>query len=87
MLLHSPNLLRETGMFDEYECTIRLENLPGFSEAFPDIYAMGDLYEIDWDRFTSAGGTTALDIVGHGTSTQVSFVCIIAELEIMSRNI
>ncbi len=35
----------------------------GLSEAFPDINATGGLFEIDRDRFTSAGGTTALDMM------------------------
>ena len=40
-----------------------MENLPGFSEAFPEINATGGLFEIDRDRFTSAGGTAALDMM------------------------
>ncbi len=32
-------------------------------EAFPEIDATGGLFEIDRDRFTSAGGTTALDMM------------------------
>ena len=57
------HLLAEAGLLDGYRCTIHWENLPGFSEAFPDIDATGGLFEIDRDRFTSAGGTTALDMM------------------------
>ncbi len=57
------HLLAEAGILDGYRCTIHWENLPGFSEAFPDIDATGGLFEIDRDRFTSAGGTTALDMM------------------------
>ncbi len=57
------HLLAEAGILNGYRCTIHWENLPGFSEAFPDIDATGGLFEIDRDRFTSAGGTTALDMM------------------------
>ena len=57
------HILAEAGILDGYKCTIHWENLPGFSEAFPDIDATGGLFEIDRDRFTSAGGTTALDMM------------------------
>jgi AraC family transcriptional regulator, glycine betaine-responsive activator len=56
------HLLAESGILDGYRCTIHWENLPGFVEAFPDIEVTGGLYEIDRDRFTSAGGTSALDM-------------------------
>jgi AraC family transcriptional regulator, glycine betaine-responsive activator len=51
------------GLLDGYKCTLHWENLPGFAEAFPEIDATGGLFEIDRDRFTSAGGTTALDMM------------------------
>jgi transcriptional regulator GlxA family with amidase domain len=57
------HILAEAGLLDGYRCTIHWENLPGFNEAFPDIEATGGLFEIDGDRFTSAGGTTALDMM------------------------
>jgi AraC family transcriptional regulator, glycine betaine-responsive activator len=57
------HVLAEAGLLDGYKCTIHWENLPGFTEAFPDIDMTGGLFEIDEDRFTSAGGTTALDMM------------------------
>jgi AraC family transcriptional regulator, glycine betaine-responsive activator len=57
------HILAEAGILNDYRCTIHWENLPGFNEAFPDIEATGGLFEIDEDRFTSAGGTTALDMM------------------------
>ncbi len=57
------HVLAEAGLLDGYRCTIHWENLPGFSEAFPEIKATGGLFEIDGDRFTSAGGTTAIDMM------------------------
>jgi AraC family transcriptional regulator, glycine betaine-responsive activator len=57
------HVLAEAGLLDGYKCTIHWENLPGFTEAFPDIEITGGLFEIDEDRFSSAGGTTALDLM------------------------
>jgi transcriptional regulator GlxA family with amidase domain len=57
------HVLAEAGVLDGYACTIHWENIPGFSEAFPDIKVTGSLFEIDRDRFSSAGGTTALDLM------------------------
>ena len=57
------HILAEAGILDGYSCTIHWENLPGFSEAFPEINVTGSLYEIDRDRATSAGGTSALDMM------------------------
>jgi transcriptional regulator GlxA family with amidase domain len=57
------HILAEAGILDGYRCTIHWENLPGFTEEFPDIEATGGLFEIDRDRFTSAGGTTAIDMM------------------------
>jgi AraC family transcriptional regulator, glycine betaine-responsive activator len=57
------HILAEAGVLDGYACTIHWENIPGFSEGFPDIKVTGSLFEIDRDRFSSAGGTTALDLM------------------------
>ncbi len=57
------HILAEAGILDGYRCTIHWENLPGFGEAYPEIDATGGLFEIDRDRFTSAGGTTAIDMM------------------------
>jgi AraC family transcriptional regulator, glycine betaine-responsive activator len=57
------HILAEAGVLDGYACTIHWENLPGFSEEFPEIDVTGSLFEIDRDRFTSAGGTSPLDMM------------------------
>jgi AraC family transcriptional regulator, glycine betaine-responsive activator len=64
------HILAEAGLLDGYRCTIHWENLPGFNEAFPDLDVTGGLFEIDEDRFTSAGGTTALDMMLSVITTQ-----------------
>ncbi len=57
------HILAIAGLLDGYRCTIHWENQPSFSETFPDIDVSGNLFEIDRDRFTCAGGTAALDMM------------------------
>jgi AraC family transcriptional regulator, glycine betaine-responsive activator len=56
-------LLAMSGLLDGYTCTIHWENQPGFIEEFPEIHVTSSLFEIDRDRFTGAGGTSALDMI------------------------
>ena len=56
-------LLALAGLLDGYTCTIHWENQPGFMEEFPEINVTSSLFEIDRDRFTGAGGTSALDMI------------------------
>ena len=58
-------ILAEAGLLDGYKCTIHWENLSGFGEEFPNIEATDDLFEIDRNRLTAAGGTAAMDMVLH----------------------
>lgn len=57
------HLLARAGLLDGYRCTIHWENLPGFTEAFPDIEVSSDLFEIDRNRLTCSGGTAAIDMM------------------------
>ncbi len=59
------HILARAGLLDGCRCTIHWENLAGFHEAFPEIDATADLYEIDRNRFTCSGGTAALDMMLH----------------------
>ena len=63
-------LLAMAGLLDGYTCTIHWENQPGFIEEFPDINVTSALFEIDRDRFTGAGGTSALDMILSLISSQ-----------------
>lgn len=56
-------ILAKAGLLSGRRCAIHWENLPGFAEAFPraDVYA--DLFEIDHNIYTCAGGTAALDMM------------------------
>ena len=57
------HILAQAGLLANRRCAIHWENLPGFSEAFPkaDVYA--DLFEVDGNVYTCAGGTAALDMM------------------------
>lgn len=79
------HILARAGLLDGYRCTIHWENIAGMREAFPRVVVSYELFEIDRDRYTSAGGTAPLDMmlnlitrqVGADTATAISeaFAC------------
>ena len=50
------HILARAGLLDGYRCTVHWENLAGFSETFPNLEATGELFTVDRNRFTCAGG-------------------------------
>ncbi len=74
------HVLAHAGLLDGHRCTIHWENLASFAEEFPEIEVTAELFEIDRNRFTCAGGTAALDMIlnmialqhGHELATAVS---------------
>jgi transcriptional regulator GlxA family with amidase domain len=64
------HILAKAGLLDGYRCTIHWENLASFSEAFPEIEVTAELFEIDRNRFTCAGGIAALDLMLNLIGTQ-----------------
>jgi transcriptional regulator GlxA family with amidase domain len=62
-LCTASHVLAAANVVDGYTCTIHWENLPAFTEDFPDITVSGNLFEIDRDRFTCAGGTASIDMM------------------------
>ena len=56
-------ILAKAGLLDGYSCTIHWENLIALTEEFPDLEITSELFEIDRNRFTCAGGTAALDMM------------------------
>ena len=56
-------VLARAGLLKGYRCTIHWENLASFREEFPQATASQELFEIDRDRCTCAGGTAALDMM------------------------
>ena len=57
------HVLAKAGLLAGRRCTIHWENHDGFREAFPDIEVTQELFEIDRNRFTCAGGTAAIDMM------------------------
>ena len=57
------HILARAGLLDGYRCTIHWENLASFAEDFPEIEVTSELFEIDRNRFTCAGGTAAIDMM------------------------
>lgn len=73
-------ILARAGILAGYNCTIHWEQLAGFAEDFPDIEVTTELFEIDRQRFTCAGGTAGIDMMlnviavqhGHELAAQVA---------------
>ncbi|MBD0414950.1 GlxA family transcriptional regulator [Tianweitania sp. Rool2] len=57
------HVLAAAGLLANRRCAIHWENLPGFSENFPKANVFADLFEVDHNIYTCAGGTAALDMM------------------------
>ena len=57
------HVLAQAGLLNGKRCAIHWENLPGFSETFPQAEVYADLYEVDGNLYTCAGGTASLDMM------------------------
>lgn len=78
-------VLARAELLDGYRCTIHWENLASLREEFPHIVISQEVFEIDRDRLTAAGGTAPLDMMlnlvqeQHGkqlaTSISEAFIC------------
>jgi len=57
------HILASSGLLEGYKFTIHWNNIPGFTEVFPNLEVTGHLFDIDRDRFTCAGGTSSIDMM------------------------
>ena len=57
--------LAEAGLLDGYRSTIHWRYLEGFAERFRMTTVTRNVFEVDRDRFTCAGGTAAMDMMLH----------------------
>jgi transcriptional regulator GlxA family with amidase domain len=57
------HVLARAGLLSGRRCTIHWENHDSFREEFSDIEVTQELFEIDRNRFTCAGGTAAIDMM------------------------
>ena len=55
--------LAQAGLLDNRRCTIHWENRDGFEEDFPEIDLTANVYVIDQNRYTAAGGTASTDLM------------------------
>jgi len=58
-------LLAKAGLLDGYRCAIHWDRLATTREEFPRVSFSNSIYEIDRDRYTCAGGITAIDMMLH----------------------
>ena len=73
-------ILAEAGLLRDYRCTIHWENMIGLRERFPELIISPDLFEIDRDRYTCAGGSASMDMMvyliaqkhGWGLATDIA---------------
>ena len=80
--------LAESGLLDGYRATIHWQYMDSLVERFPKIKVTRNVFEIDRNRFTCAGGTAAMDMMlhaiglqfGHGLATAVSDEFITGEV-------
>jgi len=55
--------LARAGLLDDHACTLHWQSQPAFIEAFPHIRLVPRIFVIDRNRFTSAGGIGAFDMM------------------------
>jgi transcriptional regulator GlxA family with amidase domain len=56
-------VLAQAGLLEGRRCTIHWENRDSFEEDFPDIELLPNVYVIDRDRYTAAGGAASTDLM------------------------
>ena len=56
-------VLARAGLLDGYRATIHWENYASLTSDFPDLDVSEELFEVDRNRFTCAGGTAAIDMI------------------------
>ena len=69
-LCTAAHILAQAGLLNGKRCAIHWENLPGFSEAFPQVEVYADPLEVDSNIYNCAGGTASpgmmLSLIGQG---------------------
>jgi transcriptional regulator GlxA family with amidase domain len=55
-------VLAKAGVIKHRRCTIHGDNTAGFIEQFPEIELINQVFEIDRNLYTCAGGTSAIDL-------------------------
>ncbi len=78
-------VLAEAKLLKGYRCTIHWENFAGIRERHADLVISQELFEIDRDRYTCAGGIAPMDMMLHlirrqhgsdlATAVSEQFIC------------
>lgn len=58
-------LLAESQLLDGYRCTIHWEHIATLRETHPNLVVSQELFEVDRDRYTCAGGVASMDMMLH----------------------
>ncbi|WP_169546023.1 GlxA family transcriptional regulator [Sneathiella aquimaris] len=74
-------ILAKAGMLSGYRSTIHWENTSGIREEFPNLDITTELFEIDRNRYTCAGGTASLDMMLSLVSVHTSHETALAIAE------
>lgn len=56
-------VLAKAGLLDGYRCSIHWENYASLTDGFPKVTVSRSVFTIDRKRYTSAGGTTPIDMM------------------------
>ena len=56
-------VLAQAGLLDGYRLTLHWEALEAFKESYPRLHVTQELFEIDRQRITCAGGTASIDLM------------------------
>ncbi|WP_048646507.1 GlxA family transcriptional regulator [Nitratireductor soli] len=62
-LCTAAHVLAAAGLLADKRCAIHWENLPGFAEKYPKANVFADLFEMEANIYTCAGGTAAMDMM------------------------
>jgi transcriptional regulator GlxA family with amidase domain len=63
-------VLGRAGLLNDYRCTMHWDHIAAMREKYPHLNLTDDIYEIDRNRFTCAGGTASIDMMHHLVSLQ-----------------
>jgi transcriptional regulator GlxA family with amidase domain len=66
------HILAHAGLLNGFRCTVHWSNLDSMIEEFPDLDIRAELFEIDRNRFTCAGGMASLDLILHDIRHRVT---------------
>ena len=61
--VRAPTNMAKSGLLNGVRCTLHWENIVSTREEFPKVIITSDIYEIDKNRYTCAGGTTSIDLM------------------------